>query len=53
MEFCDTFMPQLKASIDIFEKEEPLFDYFGIEMEISRALGRKIWLKSGDISSST
>jgi ribonuclease G len=47
LEFCDTFMPQLKASIEIFEKEEPLFDYFGIEMEISRALGRKIWLKSG------
>jgi len=47
LEFCDTFMPQLKSSIELFEKEEPLFDYYGIEMEISRALGRKIWLKSG------
>jgi len=23
------------------------FDYYGIEMEVSRALGRKVWLKSG------
>ena len=47
LEFCDTFMPQLKSSIELYDKEEPLFDYYGIEMEISRALGRKIWLKSG------
>lgn len=47
LEFCDTFMPQLKSAVELYEKEEPLFDYFGIEMEISRALGRKVWLKSG------
>jgi len=47
LEFCDSFMPQLKSSIELYEKEEPLFDYYAIEMEISRALGRKIWLKSG------
>lgn len=47
LDFCDTFMPQLKSSIELYDKEEPLFDYFGIEMEISRALGRKVWLKSG------
>ncbi|MGB9698164.1 MAG: Rne/Rng family ribonuclease [Thermodesulfobacteriota bacterium] len=47
IEFCDTFMPQLKSAIELYDKEEPIFDYFGIEMEISRALGRKVWLKSG------
>jgi len=47
LEFCDTFMPQLKSSIELYDKDEPLFDYYAIEMEISRALGRKIWLKSG------
>ena len=47
LDFCETFMPQLKSFIELYEKEEPLFDYFGIEMEISRALGRKVWLKSG------
>jgi len=25
----------------------PIFEYFGIEMEISKALDRKVWLKSG------
>jgi ribonuclease G len=45
--FCETFMPQLKSSIELYDKEEPLFDFFGIEMEISRALGRRVWLKSG------
>ena len=25
----------------------PIFDHYGIEMDISRALGRTIWLKSG------
>jgi len=47
MDFCETFMPQLKSSVEFYNKEDPLFDYFGIEMEIGRALGRKVWLKSG------
>ena len=47
LDFCETFMPQLKSSIEFYDKEEPLFDFFGIEMEISRALGRRVWLKSG------
>jgi ribonuclease G len=47
LDFCDAFMPQLKSSIELYDKDEPLFDYYGIEIEISRALGRKVWLKSG------
>ncbi len=47
LDFCNMFMPQLKSSIEFYEKEEPLFDTYGIEMEISRALGRRVWLKSG------
>ncbi len=47
LDFCDAFMPQLKSSIEFYDKDEPLFDYHGIEIEISRALGRKVWLKSG------
>ncbi|MCX5910173.1 MAG: Rne/Rng family ribonuclease [Deltaproteobacteria bacterium] len=47
LDFCEIFMPQLKSSIELYDKDEPLFDYYGIEIEISRALGRKVWLKSG------
>jgi len=47
VEFIDTFAPNLKYSVELYEGREPLFDAYGIEMEISGALDKKIWLKSG------
>jgi ribonuclease G len=47
MEFIETFVPSLKYSLDLYEGPDPIFDFYGIEMEISRALDKKIWLKSG------
>jgi len=47
MEFIDTFAPKLRYSVELYEGSDPIFDAFGIEIEISRALGNKIWLKSG------
>jgi len=47
MEFIETFAPSLKYSVELYEGEDPIFDFHGIEMEISRALEKKIWLKSG------
>jgi len=47
MEFIDAFAPRLKYSIELYEGSDPIFDAFGIEMEISRALNTKVWLKSG------
>lgn len=47
MQFIDTFAPRLKYSVELYEGEDPIFDAYGIEMEISRALSNKIWLKSG------
>jgi ribonuclease G len=47
VQFISTFMPKIKYSIELYEQEEPIFDNFGLEVEISRALGRKVWLKSG------
>jgi len=40
-------MPKLNTTIELYEGEEPIFDHFGLEIEISRALQRKVWLKSG------
>ena len=40
-------MPSLKPWVELSEGDEPIFDYFGIEMELNKALGRKVWLKSG------
>ena len=47
MAFIETFAPRLKYSVELYEGAGPIFDAFGIEIEISRALGNKIWLKSG------
>jgi ribonuclease G len=47
LDFMDSFMPSLKPSVELYEGEEPIFDYLGIEMELNKALGRKVWLKSG------
>lgn len=45
--FLDTFNPSLKDSAELFEGNEPIFDAYNLEGEISRALKRKVWLKSG------
>lgn len=47
MDFIETFVPRLKYSVELYEGSEPMLEAFGIEMEISRALENKIWLKSG------
>jgi ribonuclease G len=47
LEFMDNFMPSLKPCVEIYDSDEPIFDHFGIEMELNKALGRKVWLKSG------
>ncbi len=45
--FLETFMPNLRYQIKLHQGNTPIFDAFGLEIEISRALGRKVWLKSG------
>ena len=47
MAFIETFAPRLKYSVELYEGLGPIFDAFGIEIEISRAIGNKTWLKSG------
>ncbi|MGO9315232.1 MAG: Rne/Rng family ribonuclease [Syntrophobacteraceae bacterium] len=47
LNFTETFMPSLQNEVELYEGDEPIFDSYGIEMEIQRALSKKIWLKSG------
>jgi len=47
LNFIETFMPSLQNAVNLYEGEEPIFDAYGIEMEVQRALSKKIWLKSG------
>ena len=46
-EFVRRYLPDQTSRIFHYDKDESLFDHLGIEMEISRALSRKVWLKSG------
>jgi ribonuclease G len=46
-EFAGNYFPKLLDRIELYEGREPIFDAFGIELDISRALGRRVWLKSG------
>ena len=47
VEFLDQIQPGLVARVRLFRREEPIFDEFGIEAEIAKALNSKVWLKSG------
>ncbi len=46
-DFMETVMPRMTSRIEVYDDPEPLFDRFGIEPQIARALERKVWLKSG------
>jgi ribonuclease G len=45
--FLETCAPGLKKSVELYEGSEPIFDAFHLEGDISRALKKKVWLKSG------
>ncbi len=47
VEFCSTYLPHLADKIELYSDPMPIFDHFGIELDINRALDRKVWLKSG------
>jgi ribonuclease G len=47
LSFLETFMPAMKESVERYEGPEPIFDAYNLEGDISRALKRKVWLKSG------
>ncbi|MGZ5434165.1 MAG: Rne/Rng family ribonuclease, partial [Thermoanaerobaculia bacterium] len=47
VEFLDQIQPQLVPRVRLYRRDEPIFDEFGIEPEIAKALKSKVWLKSG------
>jgi ribonuclease G len=46
-EFARVFVPEAASRIESFESPAPIFDLYGVEDEINRALERKVDLKSG------
>lgn len=45
--FTQEFVPELTQVMEYYPGERPIFDLFSVELEIQRALQRKIELKSG------
>ncbi|WP_092221712.1 Rne/Rng family ribonuclease [Desulforhopalus singaporensis] len=47
LDHVKTFAPQLLDKITLYQDSTPLFDAHNIEVEISRAIEKKVWLRSG------
>ena len=44
--FIERFFPE-RPDVKLYDGTTPIFEYFGIEDEIRKAIERKVWLKSG------
>lgn len=47
LSFMQTFAPELQKKVVHYDREIPLFEAYGIEVDINRALDKKVWLRSG------
>jgi ribonuclease G len=47
LNFATTFVPEIAPIIELYTGECPVFDIYNVEDEITRALDRKVTLKSG------
>ncbi len=47
LNFVKTFAPKLQNRISLYQGNGPLFEAYGIDVEIGRALEKKVWLRSG------
>lgn len=45
--FLEEFMPHLAGRLALYEGKEDIFDAHGVEIELTDALERKVWLRSG------
>ncbi len=45
--FAAKYVPEIEGRIECYQGERPLFDLYGVEDEIQKALQRKVQLKSG------
>ncbi|MCL5965748.1 MAG: Rne/Rng family ribonuclease [Deltaproteobacteria bacterium] len=45
--FASQYFPRIQDRIELHEGQVPIFDHYGIEIELARALDKKVWLKSG------
>ena len=47
LELVERIMPSLAPKVKLYAKPYPIFDEYGVQAEIDKALKSKVWLKSG------
>ena len=47
LELIERIMPSLAPKVKLYDKEYPIFEEYGVQAEIDKALRSKVWLKSG------
>ncbi|MBI4081400.1 MAG: Rne/Rng family ribonuclease [Candidatus Lambdaproteobacteria bacterium] len=45
--FLKEYLPRFRHIVEPFRRRQSIYDHYGIEEEIDRALSNKVWLKSG------
>jgi len=47
VEFLNQIQPNLVSRVRLYRRDEAIFEEFGVDAEIAKALKSKVWLKSG------
>jgi ribonuclease G len=47
LEFINRIMPDLARTVKRYDKDFPIFEEYGVQAELDKALKSKVWLKSG------
>jgi ribonuclease G len=47
LEFIGRIMPSLASRVKRYDKDFPIFEEYGVQAELDKALRSKVWLKSG------
>jgi ribonuclease G len=47
LDLIERIMPSLAPKVKLYDKEYPIFEEYGVQAEIDKALRSKVWLKSG------
>ncbi len=46
-EFLKEYLPDEQCEVELFDEKEDIFEFYRVEVEISKLTQKKIWLKSG------
>jgi ribonuclease G len=47
VDFVETAMPRLRPRVELYDSPQAIFERYGIESQIVKALEHKVWLRSG------